>query len=86
MGPFQTECEASAAARAAAGEPEHPTAVANGRLLWRELGSAGVEMGAYDQKVVEWLAKWEPATVAVIAGWVNRAAVRQNGTDEGERE
>lgn len=80
MGPFETSDEASAAARAAAGEPEHPTAVANGRLLWRELGAAGVEMGAYDQKVVEWLANWEPATVAVIAGWVSRAASGSRAT------
>lgn len=29
---------------------------------------------AYDDRIAEWLGQWEDATVAVIAGWVARAA------------
>lgn len=34
---------------------------------------AGVELGAYDCRVLDWLTTWEPSTLAVIAGWVKRA-------------
>jgi hypothetical protein len=49
----------------------------NHRLLCQALTSAGVDLGAYDHRIVSWLAGWEPATVAVIASWVQRAS--QNG-------
>lgn len=42
-------------------------------MLTRALDAAGVELGAYDRRIAEWLAGWEPATVAVICGWVSRA-------------
>jgi hypothetical protein len=35
--------------------------------------AAGVEMGAYDQRIVSWLGNWEPQTCAVIAGLITRA-------------
>jgi hypothetical protein len=44
------------------------------RMLCEALSAAGVELGAYDHRIVSWLAGWEPQTVAVIAGWVQRAA------------
>jgi hypothetical protein len=47
---------------------------ANLDLLAGALTAAGVETGAYDQRVMAWLAGWETTTVAVIAAWVTRAA------------
>jgi hypothetical protein len=38
------------------------------------LAAAGVELGAYDERIVQWLANWEWSTVATIASWVQRAA------------
>ena len=46
------------------------------RLLVQALEAAGVELGAYDERIAAWLAGWEPHTVAVIASWVIRAAAR----------
>ena len=43
------------------------------RLLCEALAAAGVELGAYDHKIVEWLAGWEPTTCAVIASLIGRA-------------
>ena len=45
----------------------------NHRLLCEALTAAGVELGAYDHRIVRWLAGWEPETCAVIAGLVSRA-------------
>ncbi len=44
------------------------------RLLSEALAEAGVLLGAYDRRVMAWLAGWEPQTVAVVASWVTRAA------------
>jgi len=44
------------------------------RLLGQALRVAGVDMGQQDERVAEWLARWEPQTVAVIAGWITRAS------------
>ncbi len=43
------------------------------RMLDTALQAAGVDMGAYDNRIAAWLSQWEPQTVAVIAGWVSRA-------------
>lgn len=48
----------------------------NERLLREALSAAGVDLGAYDLRIMSWLAGWEPQAVAVIAGWVQRAAAR----------
>ncbi|MFG2145526.1 hypothetical protein ACGFRG_15185 [Streptomyces sp. NPDC048696] len=34
---------------------------------------AGVELGAYDRRIIEWLAGWDSPTVATIASLVLRA-------------
>ena len=34
---------------------------------------AGVELGAFDRRVLSWLSGWEPETAPVIAGLVSRA-------------
>lgn len=76
-GPFATFEEATAAsgygqARGLPGGPL-PIAVHNRSDLAESL--AGVELGAYDQRILEWLAVSEPATVAVICGLISRARV-----------
>ncbi len=70
-GPFGTEREAREAAKASAG------GAANGNpnlsmLLDACLG-AGVQLGAWDARIVEWLAGYEPSTCAVIASMLIRA-------------
>jgi hypothetical protein len=76
-GPFDTEREARAAAHAAippAAGNSILTAEQNHQLLSRALDAAGVRTGRYDDRITGWLAQWEDATVAAIAGWVQRAA------------
>ena len=51
------------------------------RMLLDALAAAGVDLGAYDHQIAEWLANWEPQTVAVIAGWVTRASEGPPGLD-----
>lgn len=48
--------------------------------LTAALVEAGVEMGEFDARIVDWLAGWEPATVQVIVGWVTRARASPQGT------
>jgi len=75
-GPYETERQAAAAAR-------HIYDLDVGAGLWRDgslrmledaCRAAGVQLGAYDYRVLLWLAGWEPQTCAVVAGWVTRAA------------
>jgi hypothetical protein len=35
---------------------------------------AGVELGAWDERMVDWLAGWDACTVLTIASWIARAA------------
>ena len=41
------------------------------------LAAAGVELGAYDERIVAWLAGWDWSTFAVIASWIQRAATAE---------
>jgi hypothetical protein len=71
-GPFETERQAREATR------QYPAGgAANGNpnlsILLDAVIAAGVPLGAYDRRILEWLAGWEPATCAVIAGLVTRA-------------
>ena len=34
---------------------------------------AGVELGAFDRRVLAWLSGWEPESAVVIAGLITRA-------------
>ncbi|HEY3559697.1 MAG TPA: hypothetical protein VGL05_19645 [Kribbella sp.] len=43
-------------------------------VLMSELRSAGVELGAYDERIARWVAGWDWMTVATIASWIRRAA------------
>lgn len=75
--PFGTEQEAREAAhRAVAPEPGWSILRSGGNreLLARALAGAGVEMGAYDERILAWLAGWDDAICAVVAGWITRAA------------
>lgn len=37
---------------------------------------AGVELGAFDKRMVEWVASWDLETIQAIAGWIQRANPR----------
>ncbi|MEV7090647.1 hypothetical protein AB0O07_33090 [Streptomyces sp. NPDC093085] len=41
--------------------------------LFAELAVAGVELGAYDRRIVDWIAGWDYPTVATIASLIRRA-------------
>jgi hypothetical protein len=74
-GPYETEREALAAS------------------LWEQQGRkldqramnladlaaecSGIQLGAHDRRIIEWLAGWEPSTVAVVCELLSRA--RQAG-------
>jgi hypothetical protein len=49
---------------------------ANETRLLAACERAGVQLGAYDRRVLHWLADWEPETVEVIAAIIDRAGVR----------
>jgi len=38
---------------------------------------AGIELGAWDRRIVAWLAGWDACTVLTIASWIARA--RESG-------
>lgn len=50
------------------------------KLLTRACEEAGVTLGAYDARILRWLANWEPETCMVVAGLITRAAQRPEGT------
>lgn len=62
-GPFETELEAMAAA---ADAMTRLSAEDNRELVAGTLAAAAVELRAYDRRIVEWPAIWEPSTVAVV--------------------
>ena len=75
-GPYETEREAREAARQAAGSDSprvYVSSRANRAMLTGAVDSAGVQLGAWDKRIVDWLAGWEPETVAVVAGLITRA-------------
>jgi hypothetical protein len=60
----------------------------NERMLRESCAAAGVALGAFDVRIVSWLAGWEPQTCAVVAGLISRAYVagchgRAAGAEEG---
>lgn len=76
-GPYETEREAAHAARSLGG-PARPgysilSAEQNRQLLTGACEAAGVGLGAYDERILAWLAGFEDSTCAVIAGLVSRA-------------
>lgn len=51
-------------------------------LILGACDEAGVTLGAYDRRIVEWLSGWEPEVVAVIAGLIRRTAAQGNTKEE----
>lgn len=72
-GPYETFAAAAAAARAIESGPLASWPQARHRGLCEALTAAGVELGAYDHRIVDWLCGQDGPTVAVILGWVARA-------------
>jgi hypothetical protein len=33
----------------------------------------GIELGAWDRRIVEWMAGWDASTVLTVASWIARA-------------
>lgn len=77
-GPFATEREADRAAHDLGGPAREGwsilSTIQREAMLLAACESAGVELGAYDKRIVAWLSHWEDGTVAVVAGLVLRAA------------
>jgi len=46
----------------------------NQRRLLAACQDAGVQLGIYDRRILAWLAGWEPETVQVVVGLIDRAA------------
>lgn len=44
------------------------------QMLRTALAEAGVELGAADERILNWLSRNEWAAVAVIGSWIGRAA------------
>jgi hypothetical protein len=64
--PAVTRTAGAAAAQRAVDAP-------NLAMLTDACEAAGVGLGAYDRRILAWLAGWEPATCAVLAGIIRRA-------------
>lgn len=43
-------------------------------MLREALTGAGIDLDDDDQRIGDWLVRWEPSTVATICGWIDRAA------------
>ncbi len=81
-GPFETEREARDAALTLGGPPEHGwsilSAEQNLQMLAAACTAAGVEVGAYDGRILGWLAGFEGEACAVIAGLILRAGQKRD--------
>ena len=75
--PYETERQAREAARHITDSPPGSWQDGLQRLLEDACTVAGVQLGAYDQRILRWLAGWEPATCAVVAGLISRAHAGQ---------
>lgn len=80
IGPYETERDASQteAVRAVyaafdADPGAGKMAPHNTAILTAACEAAGVRLGAYDSRILEWMGTWEPQTCQVIAGLVGRA-------------
>jgi hypothetical protein len=74
-GPYETEREARGASLWVIRDKGtgYDMAMSNLDDLTHAATDAGVVLGAYDRRILEWLAQYEPATCAVIAGLITRA-------------
>ncbi len=79
-GPFETEREARELPAVQAVHAAFAADPGVGRMMPHNLGmlmeacaAARVGLGAYDRRIVQWLAGFEPETCAVVAGLITRA-------------
>jgi hypothetical protein len=72
IGPFRTEADTRPVTRPIY-EAADGLKAGNLRLLKETIADAHVETGEFDDRTLDWLAGWEPFTVAVIAGLIDRA-------------
>jgi hypothetical protein len=72
-GPYDREGQAHTDAVTAAGGASWPTATVRRERLLAACADAGVELGAFDERILTWLAGYEPATVQVVADLIGRA-------------
>ena len=49
---------------------------ATGRAQILASALAGLELGAWDRRILHWLAGWDSSTVLTIASWITRARAR----------
>lgn len=80
MGPYDTEQQAAAepmprrwAGLRHAGRPGCEIRDLKRQALLDACAAAGVQLGNYDRRVLDWLAGWEPTVVQAIAGIISRA-------------
>ena len=83
-GPYESEAQAREAVspiyEAAHDSPRRGViAERNHKFLEDACRAAGAELGAYDHRILTWLAGWEPQICAVIAGLITRAATWPHG-------
>lgn len=76
-GPYETEGAAAHAARTAGGPLRDGFSILsagqNRQLLTQACDSAGVTLGLYDERILEWLSGFEDSTCGVVAGLIARA-------------
>jgi hypothetical protein len=83
-GHYETERQAAHAARAVI-PPEDGrsilTAAQNRRLIGLACEAAGIELGEFDRRILDWISGFEDSTVAVFARLIRRAAEPPEGTE-----
>jgi hypothetical protein len=46
----------------------------NAKMITDACDRAGVDLGAYDRRIIAWAGGWDPEVAAVLAGLIIRAA------------
>jgi hypothetical protein len=88
-GPLETEQEASQTEAARAVYAAFDADPGPGKMRPHNLAmltaaceAAGVDLGAYDRRTLEWLAGWEPGQCAALAGIIRRAAASEGSVTQ----
>jgi hypothetical protein len=72
-GPYETERQAAAASLWATSGRDAGMPMDKANLAEIAAALSGVDLGAWDRRIIEWLAGYEPSTTAVICGLIERA-------------
>jgi hypothetical protein len=80
-GPFESESQALATPAVQAAYRAYDVGISSLRdgaadLMLSACEKAGVGLGAYDRRIIIWLAGFEPQAAAAVAGIIVRAAIR----------